>query len=172
MAKVSDIGHFQEDIGIFLEALGQEIARELTGPMVRDLGEGVARTAKSKLGEYQAGWAPLADSTKATRAEAGYPADEPLLVTGTLRSSIQVTVERRKVGGVAHVGSNAPQARIQELGGDAGVPRVHIPPRPYLAPALVEQEREIVHKVESSIAEAAERAAARIGVLRLPDEES
>ena len=162
MAKISDPEHFTTDISIFLEAFAQEVRRELNPAMVRDLGEGVARVAKSKLGDYQEGWPELSATTKQLRAKDGYPENEPLLVTGTLRSSIRVTTTPRNVGGTAHVGSNAPQARVQELGGPAGV--VTLPARPYLAPALVEQEKEIVHRVESSLAEAAERAAARIGV--------
>lgn len=62
------------------------------------------------------------------------PGEPPSLVTGQLRRSVVM-----KPKGRAHVqvGATTVYARIQELGGDAGRNHAsHLPPRPYLAPAL------------------------------------
>jgi phage gpG-like protein len=62
------------------------------------------------------------------------PGEPPSLVTGQLRRSVVMIPKGR-----AHVqvGATTVYARIQELGGDAGRDHsAHLPPRPYLAPAL------------------------------------
>jgi hypothetical protein len=167
MASISDPGNFTTDIAIFLEALRREVGRELTprGPdnILKDIGEGVARTAKSKLGEYQTGWPQLHESTQSERAELGFPANEPLLRTGNLRASIRVTVHPLTHGGDVYVGSNAPQARMMELGGATPIGG-YVPPRPYLAPALVEQSATVAKKVGNAVGNAAERAASMLGI--------
>lgn len=100
----------------------------------------IEKRAKEKIGEYQAqigefaGWAELADSTKADRERQGFPADEPLLRTGHLRDSIQHMVEDR----IAQVGSNEDVAVYQELGTEK------IPPRSFLGGAAAEKAGEVV----------------------------
>lgn len=99
----------------------------------------VETRAKAKLGEYQdaappfAGWADLADATKADRERQGFPEDDPLVRTGALRDSIGHTV----ADGAAHVGSNSDVAVYQELGTD------RIPPRSFLGGAMAESLGEV-----------------------------
>jgi phage gpG-like protein len=62
------------------------------------------------------------------------PGEPPSLVTGQLRRSVVMVP---KGPGHVQVGATTVYARIQELGGDAGRDHAsHLPPRPYLAPAL------------------------------------
>ena len=119
-----------------------------------DIAIDVQIRAQDKLGEYQPGWAPLAESTVQERTSLGYSPNDPLFRSGALRGSIQKTVDHDGGNYTVVVGSNAPQARIQELGGvNSGMPwRGPIPPRPYLAPALVELEDHIQNEVAASIA--------------------
>ena len=67
----------------------------------------VEKRAKEKIGEYQdqagpfAGWADLADSTKADRIRQGYSEDEPGLRSGEMRDSIEHVVSGwRGAGGL------------------------------------------------------------------------
>ena len=167
MSSIADPGNFTTDITIFLETLRREIGRELTprGPdnILKDIGEGIARTAKSKLGEYQTGWPQLHESTQSEREELGFPANEPLLRSGDLRGSIRVTVRPLTHGGDVYIGSNEAQARMMELGGPTPFGG-YVPPRPYLAPALVEQEKHVAKKVGNAVGNAAERAASMLGI--------
>lgn len=67
------------------------------------------------------------------------PGEPPALVTGTLRRSIRVTAPEAKgpTGWTISVGPSAVYGRIQELGGDTGRGgATHLPPRPYMDPAL------------------------------------
>lgn len=99
------------------------------------VGKQVKKRAKGKLGEYQdaappfAGWAELADSTKADRAKQGYPEDEPLLRSGEMRESIGHKVQGNEVT----IGSDSDIAVYQELGTE------HIPPRSFLGGAMAEE---------------------------------
>lgn len=158
-----DIGNFHADMAAITEQIHTELRRSVFNhDFVKDLGDGVARAAKSKLGTYQPGWAPLAPLTMDLREKGGYPRDEPLLVTGALRMSIRTVVVKRVHATDAYVGSSAPQARIQELGGVAGSPPANIPPRPYLRPALIEQTPELLRKVNSEVEDALEQAAGKV----------
>lgn len=111
----------------------------------------VAERAKDKLGTYQEGWAPLAESTQAGRARAGYPADTPLLRTGQMRSDITSAPEDATdlvyAVGIPAAAPSAAYAAAQELGSASG----GIPPRPYLGPALAEQEAEIVAALRDAV---------------------
>lgn len=99
----------------------------------------VENTAKEKLGHYQPAvggfpaWAELADSTKKERLEQGYTENDPLLRSGALRDSISHEIE----GNVAAIGSTSDYAIDQEAGTN------RIPPRPFLAPALIENINEV-----------------------------
>jgi phage gpG-like protein len=67
------------------------------------------------------------------------PGTPPSLITGRLRQSARRT---RSLGTATrweiHVAPTTVYARIQELGGDAGRGhRSHLPPRPYIRPALL-----------------------------------
>jgi hypothetical protein len=57
-------------------------------------GKTVQKDAKALFGTYQDGWAPLKEITKEQRVAHGYPADEPLLVTGGLRDAVKIIVEQ------------------------------------------------------------------------------
>jgi hypothetical protein len=65
-------------------------------------------------------------------------ADPPSLISGRLRESVRVT--RSYSAGqqwITHIAPTTVYARIQELGGVAGKGhRSHLPPRPYVRPAL------------------------------------
>jgi HK97 gp10 family phage protein len=103
--------------------------------MLDRIGKQVKKSAKAKIGEYQdaappfAGWAELADSTKADRVRRGYPEDEPLLRTGEMRESIGHKVRGNEVT----IGSDSDIAVYQELGTE------HIPPRSFLGGAMAEE---------------------------------
>lgn len=71
-----------------------------------------------------------------TPSEPGQP---PSVITGTLRRSIKVTTPESTgaTGWTISVGPTVIYGRIQELGGDTGRGgATHLPPRPYMAPAL------------------------------------
>ena len=99
------------------------------------VGKAVEKRAKAKIGEYQdaappfAGWAELADATKADRARQGFPEDEPLLRTGEMRDSIGHKVQGNEVT----IGSDSDKAVWQELGTET------IPPRSFLGGAMAEE---------------------------------
>ncbi len=85
--------------------------------------------AKARIGHYQDGWRPLAQSTVAEKRRLGYADEEndnPLLRTGEMRDSIKAEASER--GFV--VGSVDDVMVYQELGTS------RIPPRPVLAPSL------------------------------------
>ena len=114
-------------------------------PALRAAGKIVRDEARSEIGHYQpargpfGAWAPLADSTLAEKMNLGYaPPDNPLLRTGDLRASIGYTVTWSPAGASVHIGSDAVQARILEMGDN------HIPPRSYLGGALVKERDQAV----------------------------
>ncbi|MEB0059239.1 HK97-gp10 family putative phage morphogenesis protein [Variovorax sp. LG9.2] len=100
----------------------------------------VEEAAKEEIGTYQTAigpfdaWAPLADSTEAAKASAGYPADAPLLATGALRNSIGHEVE----GSTAIIGSTDEKMIYHELGTSK------MPPRPVMVPALLRNKEKIL----------------------------
>lgn len=111
----------------------------------------VQRRTKAIIGHYQnesgpfVGWAPLADSTIADKERQGYGVPDPLLRTGGMRDSIEVTVGV----GEAHIGSNDDVAVYQELGTDRG-----IPPRSFLGAAAFQTKDHVGHLMGSVIVSA------------------
>ena len=103
--------------------------------------DAVKQTAKNKMGVYQEGiggfnkWEQLAKVTQEDRAERGFAANEPLLVTGALRDSLHYRVQNL----TARIGSTSDIMVYQELGTNK------IPPRPVLGPALLEN-KEVIQK--------------------------
>ncbi len=93
--------------------------------------------------------AALLVQAAAQRHASGRPG--PNVITGTLRRSIRIQWSWRGEGGQfvdrtaqAFVGPTTVYGRIQELGGDAGRNHAaHIPPRPYLGPAVVESRDDV-----------------------------
>lgn len=111
----------------------------------------IEEQAKSELGNYQpaagpfAAWPELADSTKADRSAHGYPENEPLLRDGTLRDSIEHSVDAAG----ASVGSNLDIAVYQELGTS------RMPPRSFLGSAAVTKGKEAAAAVGAAVVAAA-----------------
>lgn len=99
----------------------------------------IEKTAKSKFGVYQQvisdfdAWEPLTEATQADRVRQGYPPNEPLLRSGSLRNSVNHEVR----GLDAAIGSKSDVMVHQELG------TVKIPPRPVLGPAAIQNRRKI-----------------------------
>lgn len=110
----------------------------------------VQSTAKTKFGTYQPGaggfpaWAPLAESTVMQKTKAG-GGEDPLIghyvhktggrAGGQLRGSILVQIGVME----ATVGTNDKVGTYQEFGTSRG-----IPPRPFLRPALYQNQPEIM----------------------------
>lgn len=99
----------------------------------------IEKTAKAEIGTYQEAigdfdaWAELAQSTQESRASKGYTANDPLLMSGSLRDSIGSTVS----GLEAAIGSNSDVAVWQELGTEK------IPPRPFLGTAAEHSKNKV-----------------------------
>jgi HK97 gp10 family phage protein len=102
----------------------------------------VAAKAKSYIGTYQQPWPQLTASTQEDRVKHGFAANEPLLRTGELRDSIEWKVVSQVE---AHVGSNNQKAVWQELGTRT------IPPRPFLGPAVHQNEALIKRAVKQVV---------------------
>lgn len=116
----------------------------------------VQSDAKARIGHYQAeagpfpAWDPLTDATIADKQRQGYGVPDPLLRTGQMRESIDVSVSPD--GFV--VGSRDPIALYQELGTHGPNPApdgYHVPPRPFLGPALYENQEQVVAAVTTEI---------------------
>lgn len=107
----------------------------------------VQSIARQKIGHYQEAvgpfpeWAPLAESTEAEKARLGFSTGAPLLRTGDLRKSIEA--HSSPLG--FRVGSKLDIAAYQEFGTE------HIPPRPFLGPALLESTPEVLKMVGKNI---------------------
>jgi len=94
--------------------------------------------ARNRLdGGIPGDWAPLSAATEVRRAESGQGNAAPLSGNGVLRESI--VVERD--GGKVAIGSALDVAAWQEFG------TATIPPRPFLGPALMANEKTIVELV-------------------------
>jgi hypothetical protein len=98
-----------------------EIGLDKVGTMIETL-------AAHYPGHYQAGWAPLAESTIKDKQAKGFPVPSPLLRTGEMAASYHKTLMPAELAVV--VGSPEKIAVYQELG------TAHIPPRPVLSLAL------------------------------------
>lgn len=123
---------------------------ELTGVVTTVVKQAAVR-ARSYIGKQQEGWQPLSTATifgffhpaagwlpgKESRGFAR-PDYEPLLGdTGFMRDSISTAIE----GLTGIVGSDDKVALYQEMGTEAAL--YPIPPRPFLAKALMEVEKDI-----------------------------
>lgn len=132
MSEFTSLGHFARHLATLEVAVALELRRGLD-----KVASAVKQTAKDEIGVYQpaigpfAAWSPLAESTVADRVAKGYSPDQPLLRDGTMRDSIDKDVS----GLEAVIGSTSDIAVYQELGTDK------IPPRPFLGPAVLHNER-------------------------------
>ena len=100
--------------------------------------------AKHVIGTYEYGWPQLDLATQQARERKGFDPNDPLLMTGELKDSIQHYVDPNRL--TAEVGSNNPKALWQELGTSRG-----IPPRSFLLGAAMRKEREIVQRTGVNI---------------------
>jgi phage gpG-like protein len=90
------------------------------------MGAVVMREVQAQLG--------LSDHGRGTPTPSS-PGEPPSLITGQLRRSVIMVP---KGPGHVRVGATTVYARIQEFGGDAGKDHAsHLPPRPYLKPAML-----------------------------------
>lgn len=135
----------------FCSFLDERMADVAAGflPTMNAIGEVLQRDAQGRIGHYHAQvgpfpmWDELADSTKTERLAKGYSDDEPLKREGDLQKSISKEASPWLVlvgvkTGIKTDNGKAEMADIamwQEFGASRkGVP--HIPPRPFLGPAL------------------------------------
>ncbi|HQU04297.1 MAG TPA: hypothetical protein PLT25_06220 [Acidocella sp.] len=111
----------------------------------------VEQEAKSSIGHYQdaagpfAGWAELADATKADRVRQGYPENEPELRDGSMRDGIEHTVVMTGFNGEAHIGSDDPILEYQELG------TKKMPPRSILGGALFRESDKVAEIIGRTV---------------------
>ena len=92
------------------------------------VGELAETLAAHYPGEYQEGWAPLAESTLKDKAAKGYPVPSPLKRTGDMAASYKKEIEFAELAVV--VGSDEKVALYQEMGTS------RMPPRPVLSLAM------------------------------------
>ena len=127
-------------------------------PSIAKAATRVQKTAQEKFGTYQPGygpfeaWAALATSTVQQKIKAGSAGDDPLIghyvekrksvYPVPLRQSINIEVS----GLSAQIGTNDPLGSWQELGTARG-----IPPRPFLRPALWQNEDAIKEDMKAAL---------------------
>jgi hypothetical protein len=129
LEAVAKFKQFEINMGLASEAILIEIA-----VLIGD-------EAKSRIGEYQTGWAPLAASTVARKGN-----DRPLLDTGELKASISAYVKMHgPQHGSAYIGTPLEKGLWHELGTSK------IPPRPWLLPAALEARKDITKIVKRHI---------------------
>lgn len=142
MREFEGFGRFATHLAV-LAIEGEAVTEHLTEKSA----EMVQKNAKARLGDYQDytgpfnSWPELADSTKADRVAQGYAENEPLLRTGDLRDSIEVTRHHDE----AVVGSTSDIALWQEIGTE------RMPPRPFLGPALYDSKLNIAERAGDTI---------------------
>ncbi len=139
-----------DNVAALMEAIRRDFSGvlEAAEPALAEAGAEIKDRAQQKLGLYNAGWEQLKDETQAARERKGFSPNEPLLVTGHLRDSITFEVGPGRVRvGVKSEGSPdiGVIAEVQELGNG------HIPPRPFLVPALHENRDYIGRLISESI---------------------
>jgi hypothetical protein len=129
--KFPDPSKMLANVDIALDIIGQELTNR----------------AKGKIGSYQAGWAPLAEVTKAHKKTG----DSPLLETGEMKDSI----ESERNGLDLHFGYTDPKAPWQEYGTPKTGWGKGIPPRPVIYPTAIETDfkagQELLKAIENSI---------------------
>lgn len=117
-------------------------------------GEVVKEHAQAQLGHYldHGGpypgepWAPLAESTLARKAH-----DTPLVETGELHDSIEVTASHKhaEIGVKSRIGARGIDIGDIAVWQEYGTAR--IPPRPFMGPALHENQKEIVEMIAAGL---------------------
>lgn len=141
----------------------------VTDAMLDTIGSLVAKRAGYKLGEYQEQsghfrrWVELSDLTKEDRVYQGYTENEPLLRSGEMAETLLevngragYTTHKRPGYAEVRIGSPYEKAVWSELGAP------HVPPRPFLGPALYESMPEIRAIVGTTFASTVTTAMARV----------
>jgi phage gpG-like protein len=132
-------------LGFIAELPAIERDLHAAGPMIVEKAcQIVQRKAKSAIGREHEMWVPLAPSTIADKQKHGYAVPKPLLRDGTLRDSINYTVNDNE----GCVGSDDPVAVFQELGTS------RIPPRSFLVSSAISSEDRI-HRMAAAATMAA-----------------
>jgi phage gpG-like protein len=116
---------------------------------LHEAAEIVKDEAKRWIGEEHDIWPPLAESTINEKERLGFEVPKPLLRTGELRDSIRAAV----VGMHAEIGTDHRLGPIHEHGTN------HVPPRPFLGPALLTKTPEAIAAIEANIAKAIKKIA-------------
>jgi hypothetical protein len=128
------------------------------------IGERIQHAIQEKIGVYQPGWSPLAESTLSKKSKRsrihGGPAfsvqefhsglgmaDRPLLDTGEMRQSIQHFEDSDSTHIVAGfpIGQHEQDSKIADFHIAAGIP---LPARPVMWPTVEEQMGSIIGDVE------------------------
>ncbi len=126
------------NLAIDVEAVIPEMA--MAGALI------IQQEIKAELGHYQPSvgpynaWQQLADATEERRTKAGFAPDDPLLMSGHLRDSIQIV----ETDDVVFVGTNVHYAKDLEFG------TITMPPRPFIARAAFVKQDEIL-EVQAAI---------------------
>ena len=121
-----------------------DVVVNLEGMQAR--GPAMAVAAATAMGALMV--AETMNTLSTTSSSPSTPGTPPAIVTGQLRRSVKAEpAEVSETSASVTVGATTVYARIQELGGDAGIDHsAHLPPRPYLAPT-VERIRPVLHDV-------------------------
>lgn len=120
-------------------ARGVPVATERS---LKKIGKTVERAAKDKIGHYQgaagefAAWEQLKDATQAARSRIGFTPNDPLLTVGEIYASISSEVYAHGLGmQILTLGSDIDLGLWHEMGTRT------IPPRPFIGPAMYENEK-------------------------------
>lgn len=125
------------ELAMFLEASAARVRTEIKRE-TEHLLEDAAAEAKAMIGHELEEWPDLAERTIAEKQRLGYTGQisetDPLLRTGKLRDSIKAEAAATGAGVEGVVASEDVVALYQEMG------TARIPPRPFLAPAMMTAE--------------------------------
>jgi hypothetical protein len=149
-----DFNSFTEFSNHLLRA-ARTIPKEITRT-VENIGAMVEKTAKDKIGYYQQSsgefdaWESLSESTLKQHVTVGV-GDSPLLVHGGLYASVTHDIEIGSRAQKLSVGTESDIGFWQETG------TATIPPRPFIGPAMLENEK----KIQEMLGQAVERGFAK-----------
>jgi phage gpG-like protein len=154
---------------LIIDVTGADLViRGLLYEYLKSAAKKVQSDAKKKFGEYQPAigpfpaWKALNEDYVAEKVANGSPGDAPLIgyysdksrrdsVVGNdvrLKDSIEITMNPDEPA--AYIGTNNVLGLWHEYGNEKY--NVHFPPRPFLRPALYQNEKEIVDSMKEAIA--------------------
>ena len=126
---------------------------KVTAVVIEKIGKNVEKTAKEKIGYYQDesgpfnGWLSLTSGTLKYHDRMGV-GDSPLIITGELYASISHETVKAENIQMVTVGSNSDIGFWQEIGTNT------IPPRPFIGPAMFENEKESIELIGKAVEKA------------------